>query len=535
MTQHKGTPEQLLPAAPLLSGPTSASLAHLIDHCRALADWSPVAIALTEGPEHVLRYVNPVFCRVSGKPRDALLGHPVVEAFPESQSDGVAAMLDRVYRTGEGELATGRERVGFPGSAVSWTDSVSPILDRDDHPVGLWLQMIDTTAQALTRRRDEEAAGDLREVNAQMVIASVREQELAEWAEQQTAQWNALLESMTEGVIVADATGRVLLLNAVGRRITGWDAEADTTEVYRQGQFGLRSLDDRPLPFGEYPLSRALRGERFIGFEVILTRLGEPRRRMSYNGSAVRDAAGKVVLAICVFQDVTELRELEQVREEFLHSLSHDLRAPLAVVLGRAEMIQRSGSALKRVRENTEVIVTSARRMNAMIQDLIASARLESGELNLNRESLDLGASMLAFKDQLIESHQGERIRIVAPASLPLVSVDPALLARIFTNLLTNALKYSDPETPVTVTLSQRSGEIVTSVADRGPGIAPSDLPHLFQKYTAVKSQREGSRGLGLGLHITKRLVEAHGGHVWVESELGQGSTFSFSLPIAGD
>lgn len=531
MTQHEGTPEHLLPAAPLLSGPTSASLAHLIDRCRALADWSPVAIALTEGPEHVLRYVNPVFSRVSRKPRDALLGQSFVEAFPESQSDGVASIFDRVYRTGEGELPAGQEQVGFSGSPAYWPESVSPILDRSGHSQGLWLQIVDTSARALTRRRGEEAADDLREVNEQIVIASVREQELAEQAERQAAQWNALLESMNEGVIVADATGRVMLLNAVGRRITGWDA----TEAYRQGQFGFRSLDDQPLPFAEWPLSRALRGERFTDLEVILSRLDESRRRLSYNGSAIGDAAGKVVLAVCVFQDVTELRELEESREEFLHGLSHDLRSPLAVVLGRTEMILRAGKLAKRERQSVELIAASSRRMNTMIQDLLESARLESGQLNLNVEPLDLAVSILSFKDQLVEAHQSERIRIEAPASLPLVSVDPALLARIFTNLLTNALKYSDPDTAVTVTLTQRGDEIVTSVADHGLGIAPSDLPHLFQKYARMRSPSVGAGSLGLGLHITKRLVEAHGGRIWVESTLGQGSTFSFSFPIAGD
>lgn len=523
------------PPAPEPSGSTTDSLADLIDRCQAFAGRSPVAIAVTEGPAHTARYVNPAFCRLSGKSRVALLDHPFVEAFPESRADGLAARLDRVYRTREGELVTGQEQVGSPGSPMYWTGSVSPILDRDDHPAGLWLEMIDTTAQSRARHRDHEVANDLRKVNEQMVIASVQEQVLAERAEQQSAQWNSLLENMTEGVVVVDATGRVVLLNAVGRRITGWDAESDTTEVYRQGQFGLRSLDDRPLPFGEYPLSRALRGERFTGFEVILTRPDESRRRLSYNGSAIRNSVGRVILAICVFQDVTELRELEQTREEFLHTLSHDLRSPLAVILGRAEMIQRSSSALKRVRENTEVIITSARRMSAMIQDLIESARLESGQLKLNRESLDLGAALLELEERLTGSLGGERLHVIVPAGLPRVSADPALLERILTNLLTNALKYSPPGSVVTVTLVQHEGEIVTSIVDHGPGIPPSDLPHLFQKYSQIGPRRERGGGLGLGLHITKRLVEAHGGRIWVESQVGSGSTFSFSLPIAGE
>lgn len=533
--QQKDTHEQPSPPVPEPSGSISAPIADLIAHCQAFAGRSPAAIAVTEGSAHIARYVNPAFCRVSGKPPDALLGRLVVEAVPEFRSDGLAAVLDRVYRTGEGELAAGLEHTGFSaGSSLHWTDSVSPILDRDDHPVGLWLEMTGTAKQVLIRFCDREAV-DLRKVNEQMVIASLREQELAERAGQQSAQWNALLESMTEGVIVADATGRVVLLNAVGRRITGWDAEKDATEAYQQRQRTFLRLDGQPLPYDEYPLSRALRGERFTGFEVILSRPDESQRRLSFNGSAVMDAAGKIVLAFCVFQDVTGLWELEQAREEFLHSLSHDLRAPLAVVLGRAEMIQRSGSAEKRVQQNAEVILTSARRMNTMIQDMIAAARLESGQLHLNREPLDLGASLLELEERLTGAVQGERLHVIVPEDLPRVSADPALLERILINLLTNALKYSPPDSVVTVTLAQRDGEIVTSIADQGPGIPPSALPNLFEKYSRMRPSRERGEGLGLGLHISKRLVEAHGGQIWVESQVGMGSTFSFSLPIAGD
>lgn len=517
------------------SGFSAAFIADLIGRRLALAGWSPVAIAVTGGPTHVLRYLNPIFVCISGKPKNALLGRPFVEAFPESRSDGLATMLDRVYHSGEGEWATDREHAAFPGNPGYWMAGVSPILDSAEHPQGLWLQLIDATEQELARRRDEEAAEELREVNEQLVISSVQEQELADLAQQQAAQWHALLESMSEGVIVADAAGRVVLLNAVARQILGWDVQVGAIDPVREDRFALQRLDGRPLPDGERPLHRALRGERFTDFEVILARPDGSKRRLSYAGNAVPDEAGKIALAICVFQDVTELRELEQSREEFLHSLSHDLRTPLTVIQGRTEMIQRLGSVPKRVQQNAEVIASSARRMNAMIQDLLESARLESGQLHLNREPFDLAAAMLVFKDQLIELNSAKRIRIVAPPSLPPVSVDPALLARILTNLLTNALKYSAPETVVTVALTQRDGEIVTSVADHGPGIAPSDLPRLFQKYFRLGSEREGSAGLGLGLHITKRLVEAHGGRIWVESEVGKGSTFSFSLSIAGE
>jgi signal transduction histidine kinase len=113
------------------------------------------------------------------------------------------------------------------------------------------------------------------------------------------------------------------------------------------------------------------------------------------------------------------------------------------------------------------------------------------------------------------------------------VLADPDRLERILMNLLTNALKYSAPGTPVTVALARRDGQVVTAVSDQGPGIPPDELPHLFERYYRARETRERKEGLGLGLYITKGLVEAHGGRLWVESQVGKGSTFSFSLPAA--
>jgi signal transduction histidine kinase len=124
------------------------------------------------------------------------------------------------------------------------------------------------------------------------------------------------------------------------------------------------------------------------------------------------------------------------------------------------------------------------------------------------------------------------RISLQVPDDIPPVVADYARLERIITNLLTNALKYSSPETPVMISAHRQGGMVVISVTDAGRGIAPEDVSHLFERY--YRSEREhDTEGIGLGLYITKRLVEAHGGQIWVESEVGKGSTFSFTLPVA--
>jgi len=228
------------------------------------------------------------------------------------------------------------------------------------------------------------------------------------------------------------------------------------------------------------------------------------------------------------------LQEAERRREEYIHIISHDLRNPLTAILGSAQLIQRAPNPSPHVTRGVETIIHSARRMNAMLADLVESARLESGQLSLRRERLDLRRFLLEFRERLAASPdaQGERIRVCLPEGSLAASVDATALDRILMNLLSNALKYSEPDTEVTLALQGREGEAVIAVSDRGRGISAAELPKLFQRYYRTQEAREHRDGLGLGLYITRGLVQAHGGRIWVESEVGKGSTFYFSLPL---
>ena len=166
-----------------------------------------------------------------------------------------------------------------------------------------------------------------------------------------------------------------------------------------------------------------------------------------------------------------------------------------------------------------------------MIQDLVYSARLESGVLPLRKQPVDLAAAVRDLLSRVKGAMDTTRIKVqITERPLP-VAVDPEHLERIMVNLLSNALKYSAHE--VTVAFGRSRRMVVTSVADQGQGIALEDLPRLFEQYYRAPTVRDREEGLGLGLYITKKLVETNGGEIRVKSELGRGSTFSFSLPAA--
>lgn len=518
---------------------------------RTFADRSPLAIALTEGPDHVARYVNPVFARVVGAEPAELLGRPFAEAFPAARSEGLVALLDRVYQSGQGEGSIGQEHAEFNRIPTYWTECVSPLLGPDGQIIGLQLQLTDTTAEVLARRRSEDAATDLRAENARLtassegqrviaaelraanehlVVTGMHEQERTEQAWQRTAEIEALLGSMAEGAVVVDAVGGVVLMNALGRELGAWES---ATEGPSEARVRAETVDGQPLPSDQLPLRRAARGERFTEFELCLIHPGGARRRVLASGSCVRDQSGQVVLALAIYRDVTELRQLEQVREEYVHVIGHDLRAPLTAILVRAQLAQRNLERPARVKQHLEDIVIGAKRIEAMIRDLIESTRLESGQLELTAAPLDLARVVRGLAEQFAATLPIDRVGIVASADLPRVAADPERLERILTNLLVNALKYSTPGTPVTVRLTQRDDQVVTAVTNLGPGIPPEELPRLFEKYQRTAVGREHREGLGLGLYIARRLVEAHGGTIWAQSEVGNETTFSFSLPIA--
>jgi signal transduction histidine kinase len=327
-----------------------------------------------------------------------------------------------------------------------------------------------------------------------------------------------------------------VLRNKASRDLTGLEYAAVRTV---EGFDRLRLLrpDGAELPTDQLPLHRLMRGETIESEPYVLVRPDGTRRQIISSGTRVLDDQGQVALVMVLSRDITELHRLEQMREEYMLSISHDLRQPLTIIHGHAQMLpqaldQRAQTA--RVRTSLGAILSSARRMGAMIEDMVDAARVETGELDLTLLPLDLYGRVIALRERLASAIDTERIKVDVPDGLPLVRADGDRLDRILTNIWKNALEYSGPETRVTVRFSAQGNEVVTAVADKGLGIPTAEMANLFKRYyrtsKVVPKRREG---LGLGLFVAKGLVEAHGGRIWVESEVGRGSTFYFSLPVA--
>jgi signal transduction histidine kinase len=230
---------------------------------------------------------------------------------------------------------------------------------------------------------------------------------------------------------------------------------------------------------------------------------------------------------------LSQIRADLRKREELLDVVSHDLRAPLGALVGQAQVLGKRAGSDAFVAARVEAILRCASRMDTMIADLLDSARKESHQLQLQLEPVDVGAYLSELLDRCAAVLEIDRVRLVLGTTGSLiVRADPGRLDRIVLNLLTNALKYSPPESIVELSATAAGGLVTIRVADHGPGIPSADLAHVFERF--YRGQQTAARGgLGIGLYSVRLLVEAHGGNIRVESGPRGGTVIDVALPAA--
>jgi two-component system, OmpR family, phosphate regulon sensor histidine kinase PhoR len=242
-----------------------------------------------------------------------------------------------------------------------------------------------------------------------------------------------------------------------------------------------------------------------------------------------------------VLEDVSELRRLQQIRAEFIDNISHELRTPLSTVSLLAETLVRDADAVpggipERMRDRVAKIEVETGHLVQMVNELLDLSRIEGGGSLVLLDDVDLGrvAASSAERLRLFAERQGVRLEVDVPDDrLPPIRGDDDRLGQVFVNLVHNAVKFSPEGGPVEVRVRSVDRDVVASVQDHGMGIARSELPRIFERFYKVDRARVRGGGTGLGLAIARHVIEQHGGRIWVESEEGRGSTFSFALPKA--
>jgi PAS domain S-box-containing protein len=382
---------------------------------------------------------------------------------------------------------------------------------------------------------EKEGGGEFTEEDERLLEGLVQQASLtiayARETNDQRRLLDAVLRQTPQGILFYASDGQVAFSNSAAEAMLGHGADGDSAGVQ------VSDAEGRPLEHESMPAARALRGEPVADSEVRVMRPGQAPLPCLVSAAPVYTETGTLLGAVVALQDISALKELERVREEFAAVVAHDLRNPVQAIMMQAQLLQRMAqgesvvapvSALERVLRNGE-------RLMLLIDDLLDVSRIERRRVYLERREVELPAAISQLLKQTeitLGDHQAElRIEGTPPA----VFVDPMRLDQVLTNLIQNAAKYSEPGKPIEITVEPSGHGAQITVKDSGAGIAREDLPRLFDRYFQTKRAREKKSGIGLGLFITKGLVEAHGGRLTVESELGQGSAFRVWLPAHSD
>jgi two-component system phosphate regulon sensor histidine kinase PhoR len=348
-----------------------------------------------------------------------------------------------------------------------------------------------------------------------------------------------VIASIADGVMVTDAQGRIVLENAAARRLMGRTESAVSFDLEAQvTRHALRDPDGTPIPPPEIPLGRAVRGETVTEQMLIARRADTEEDRFLLCSSApVRAGKDAITGAVAVFRDITEMKQIDQMKDEFISIAAHELRTPLTAIKGYAELLERRLS-MQAGRENDRrslaVIRKQTERLAGLVNEMLDVSRIEAGRLQLNSEPFDLSSLVGEVVNNMRVSSEAHLLSLTAEPGVA-VNGDTARIEQVLLNLITNAIAYAPERSGIDVRVWTEAGAALVSVRDQGVGIAADELPHVFDRfYRAPHAEAMRSGGMGLGLYICREIVTRHGGTIWAESAEGAGSTFTFSLPLIG-
>lgn len=372
---------------------------------------------------------------------------------------------------------------------------------------------------------------------ADQAAIAVHNAQLYQQLAQEKRRLDAILEYSADGVMILDPGQKIVVFNRALAEITGWSAAEAIGRHHDEVIVWARretEMDLARATAGGWPLTRG-RGSR-----TALYVEGDLRRRtggtisVGITYAPLLDREGKLVNIIANVRDITRFREADRLKSTFVSIVSHELKTPVATILGYAETLARADAQwdARTTRELAQTIQEEARRLDRLISDLLDVSRLQAGALPLKMDEVDLELLAQRVVQRFQPQTNQHQFSVRFPSDFPTVRGDPMRLEQVLNNLVSNAIKYSPRGGTIRIRGQVYPEEVVVSVSDEGIGIPATEQGRIFDAFYRVEdAQARQVGGVGLGLYLARAIVEAHGGRIWVESEPGKGSTFSFSLP----
>jgi two-component system phosphate regulon sensor histidine kinase PhoR len=369
----------------------------------------------------------------------------------------------------------------------------------------------------------------VQQVSRHLETIGAKMEQFARQQREEESNLKVLLANMVEGVMVVDEKHVVRLVN---------DELLNLFQL-KQSPLGRTVLESLREARVEMIVDESIRQGQSLQREVTLetTALGLPPRHFDISVVPIRTKKEEAPSgAVVVFHDITRIKQLEVLRQEFVSNVSHELRTPLAIFRGYLETLQDNpGLPLDELQRIIETLQRHSDRLFALVEDLLTLTRLEAGHIKTEFSTIRMDAFFRQIVRDWTNRKSGGDVKLTVEMddNLPSVDADAIRLEQVMLNLLDNAVAYSNPPREVVLFGGVIDGKMEVRVTDNGIGIPPGDLPHIFDRFYRVdKARSRSSGGTGLGLSIVKQILHAHGGTVQAESELGKGTTIVMRLPL---
>lgn len=339
-----------------------------------------------------------------------------------------------------------------------------------------------------------------------------------------------IINSLSDGVVVVDEKKQVVMVNHAFERI----CDIQKNNILGKPIDNILKLfnEDIVVTFEQYSKTDGASVRKNLRLK---TSQGETPLSLII---APFDLAGQKNASLITIQNLTEEKQLEEMKVDFVSMAAHELRTPLTAIRGYASLLQMhyANHLEDTAKELLTRLIVSTTNLANLIDNLLSVSRIERNSMIIDRKPIDLPIILTdvfdSFKQQAQTKHQSYTLSI--PEQMPKVMADPFRVGQVFINLISNAINYTPEGGAISINIQTKDDHLEISVQDSGEGIPPEALPRLFTKFFRVSgSLEQGSKGTGLGLYITKSIIEMHHGKIWAESTVNKGSIFTFTLPIA--
>ena len=348
----------------------------------------------------------------------------------------------------------------------------------------------------------------------------------------------AMLETTPAALMIFDLDGSVRLRNRAATEVLGIEPQNPELRRNYWSRFKRVAKDGSLIAPDQWVSTRALRGETVSNHELEIHHPDGRVYPIIASGAPLKNELGHVTGAVVAFQDISRLREVDRMKEEFVSIVSHELRTPLTSIRGSIQLVLGEQGSVPDAEHRSllQIALNNCERLVRIINDILDVSKIESGNLPLHKKAVNIAELIRQAVDVVggPAHNAGVRIDVKLPGDLRPVMVDQDRIVQALVNLLSNAVKFAPGGSTVSVAALAGAQAVTVSVSDEGEGIAPENINRLFRKFQQVdssSSRRKG--GTGLGLSITKAIVEQHGGRIFVDSELNKGTRFSIVLPVA--